>query len=588
MTTEIATQPSHISHYRLIRKLGQGGMSVVYEGFDERLKRTIAIKILHPFLASGDEYKTRFLREAQVVARLAHPNIVQIYDISPPDNAQDQLYIVTEFVSGQTLKDWAEKNSCIEIPEFAALIISQIAQALDHAHQKGIIHRDIKPENIMITDEGHLKLMDFGIASIGSDESLTQVGTLLGSLAHLAPEIINGQKASIASDIYSLSTVFFWLVTRKLPFAGDSPHALLKNIVDKPAEKIQRLSPYVSDGLAHIIERGMHKNPASRFKTVPMLIAAIDHALEEFGVSIEPKKFAHFLASKAPLTDLKDMVLAQIGKRKAYYELHKQEEKILELQCRLDASPQGKNAKKGLPYKSLTGIAALGILSGLAIIFKREHAAPTPVVKQEALEENTLAQEMEQTIENDTQQDEKKEAVVAEPKVEEVKENPKPVSTKPDLQQIDVVIWPFANVSVNGTLVGKNQKSISLKLPIGSHRLSFTHTYAATMEKLVKIDRIGAPVELSIVLTKSKPAFLVVKCSEDANVAINGSFKGSSFHSLEKPIVVPLPDRTHSIREKVLIQRDGFEPVIESVEFIAGQIKMLKVDLKPAAEKIPH
>lgn len=586
MTTEIATQPSHISHYRLVRKLGQGGMSVVYEGFDERLKRSIAIKILHPFLASREEYKTRFLREAQVVARLTHPNIVQIYDISHPDSTHDQLYIVTEFVSGQTLKDWILHNNCIEIPEFSALIISQIAQALDHAHQKGIIHRDIKPENIMITEDGHLKLMDFGIASIGSEESLTQAGTLLGSLAHLAPEIINGQKASIPSDIYSLSTVFFWLVTGKLPFVGDSPHALLKAIVDKPAEKIQRLSPYVSDKLAHIIEQGMHKNPASRFKTASMLITAIDQALEEFGVSIEPKKFAHFLSLKAPLSDLKAAVLEQITQKKVFYEQQKQEEKILELQCRLDAYPQKKNDKKVLPYRSLTGLLALGLFSGAAIMLKREHLSP-PLV-HETIEENTLAQEIEPVIPSEPAPEEKQATEIVEPKTEEIKENPKPVLAKPDLQQIDVVIWPFANVSVNGALVGKNQKSISLKLPLGSHRLSFTHTYAATVEKLVKIDRIGKPVELSIVLSKSKPAFLVVKCSEDANVAINGSFKGSTVHSLEKPIVVPLPDRTHSIKEKVLIQRDGFEPIIESVEFIAGQIKMLKVELRPSAEKTPH
>jgi len=155
-------------HYRIIRKIGQGGMSVVYEAFDERLKRSVALKLLHPFLAQTAEYKTRFLREAQAVARLTHPNILQIYDVS----SGDQLYLVTELLSGGTLSEKAQHLNFIELPELGAMIIAQVAKALEHAHSRGIIHRDIKPENIMITNDGQLKLMDFGIASIGSDESL--------------------------------------------------------------------------------------------------------------------------------------------------------------------------------------------------------------------------------------------------------------------------------------------------------------------------------------------------------------------------------------------------------------------------------
>ena len=236
----------HSGHYRLVRKIGQGGMSVVYEAFDERLKRSVALKLLHPFLAEASEYKARFLREAQAVARLTHPNILQIYDVSHGD----KLYIVTELLNGGTLSEKTHKINFVELPELGTMIIYQMAKALEHAHSRGIIHRDIKPENIMITSDGQLKLMDFGIASIGSDESLTQTGTLLGSLAHVAPEVIKGEPATAQSDIYSLSTVFYWLLSGHLPFKGDSPHALLKAIVDKPAPKIQQMSTYVTDSLA--------------------------------------------------------------------------------------------------------------------------------------------------------------------------------------------------------------------------------------------------------------------------------------------------------------------------------------------------
>ncbi|HXW59995.1 MAG TPA: serine/threonine-protein kinase, partial [Myxococcota bacterium] len=170
---KIANTPlEKIAHYRIVRMLGQGGMSIVYEALDEKLKRPVAIKVLHPFLAEGVEYRLRFLREAEAVARLTHPNIVQIFDVANSDSSE-HLYIVTELLFGETLKDYVTRVKLVELPELSAMIIWQMAQALEHAHQKGIIHRDIKPENIMVLKDGQLKLMDFGIASLGSEESLT-------------------------------------------------------------------------------------------------------------------------------------------------------------------------------------------------------------------------------------------------------------------------------------------------------------------------------------------------------------------------------------------------------------------------------
>jgi tRNA A-37 threonylcarbamoyl transferase component Bud32 len=566
--------PSHIGHYRLIRKIGTGGMSMVYEAFDDRLKRAIAIKILHPALAESHEYKVRFLREAQAVARLTHPNILQIYDIANPESSNDQLYIVTELVSGQTLKEWAQKNNIIEVPELSAIIICQVAQALEHAHQKGIIHRDIKPENIMVTAEGLIKLMDFGIASIGSEESLTQAGTLLGSLAHLAPEIIKGEKASEACDIFSLSTIFYWLVSGQLPFNGDSPHSLLKAIVDEPAIKIQRLSPYISDHLAMIIDQGLNKNPSARIKTASLLITAIGRALNDLGVVIEPKKFAAVLSGE-DLASFKCLVLEQIGAKKIFYEQRKEEAKALELQCRLDASPKGPAKKINVNYIGAIGFGLVGLIGFFTFNSQsKPKESPKPSAEPSFQLEENAALASEPIAE----------PVIAEKTVELPPEEIIPpktaAATKPEFQEIKVVIKPFANVLVNGKLLAKNQKSISLKLPIGTHRLSFSHTYAATVEKQVKIDRIGQPVDLSIVLNKTKPAFLIVKSALDANVAISGSFKGSTDKSLEKPIVIPLPDRTHAVKEQVLIQRDGYEPMIESIEFVAGQIKILKIELK--------
>ncbi len=228
-----------IAHYRIVRTIGSGGMSMVFEAFDERLKRSVALKMLHPFLAASPEYRERFFREAQAVARLAHPNIVQIFDVSHNAHDQSQLYIVTELLVGHTLRDLADVIDFVRLPELAALIIWQVLNALEHAHQNGIVHRDVKPENIMVCNNGQIKLMDFGIASVMGEKSLTQSGTLMGSFAHLSPEIIKGQGATAASDIFSIATVFYWLVSKKLPFDRDTPHALLKAIVEIKEETFQ-------------------------------------------------------------------------------------------------------------------------------------------------------------------------------------------------------------------------------------------------------------------------------------------------------------------------------------------------------------
>lgn len=583
MTTSPAPSilPHYIGHYRVVRKIGQGGMSIVYEAFDERLKRSIAIKVLHPFLAESPEYKTRFLREAQAVARLTHPNIVQIYDITNPASSDPQLYIVTELIVGHTLKEWIDQNTIFELPELGAAIIWQIAHALDHAHQKGIIHRDIKPENIMVTHDGYLKLMDFGIASLGKEENLTQAGSLLGSLSHVAPEIIKGQKAQTASDIFSLSTVFFWLVSGQLPFKGPTPHALLKAIADEPAKKVQLVSPYISDNLAAIIDRGMNKDPSSRFKNVAEVITLIEHALAEFGVAIDQKKLASVLSHKLSLADFKAEIIAAISAKKKYYLAHKKEAKALALQCRLDEKSKPK-PKKNYVLVGLVITATLGLGLSLAFFYQKkpeEIALPKEIISTPVLIPTKDPITTEEIAAPPAI--EAKEVIVPlKEKPPAKKEPPKAQASKTALQEINIAIWPFADVAVDGKMVGKNKKVITLQLPLGSHRLSFTHRYAATVEKMVAIDRIGAPVNVTIELNKSKPAFLVVKSGVDANVAVAGSFKGSSEKSLARPIVIPMPDRSHALVEQVLIQRDGYEPLIESIEFIAGQIKVLKVELK--------
>lgn len=572
------SQPVRIAHYRIVRKLGQGGMSIVYEGIDERLKRPVALKILHPFLAESHEYRSRFFREAQAVARLTHPNIMQIYDVSNSDEKTDQLYIVTELLVGQTLKELVNKYNLIELPEFSAMIVWETAQALEHAHQRGIIHRDIKPENIMVSNNGHIKLMDFGIASIGNDESITQSGTLLGSLAHLSPEVIKGEKATVASDIYSLTTVLFWLLTNRLPFLGESPHALLKAIVDMPHQQVQYLSPYVSDDLADVVELGMKKEPALRFKTAHLLGEAIEKALLKLGISIDTKQIQAVL--KDPSTQLmkyKTTLIHQIKKQQAVYQQAKNDAGVLALACRLEANPLSKanlkckNAnvvRKMVCILMAPFLIALGYMALSEFFIKPKEI--TIIKATEKLVTNSpviLSKEMDENRE-----------VHAEnqlPLVIEEKQKPSPK------QLIEIVVWPFATISHNGKIIGKDLKSIKLKLETGSHKFIFTHLYAATVEKILNITEIKAPFELNISLIKTKPAFLVIKSNVDGDVAVDGRFRGSAKKSEQNPIVIPMPDKTHAQTKEIIVSRENFIPVILETEFIAGQTKEIEVHLKP-------
>ncbi len=564
--------------YRLIKILGQGGMSIVYEAFDERLKRHVALKLLHPFLAQSAEYKARFLREAEAAARLAHPNIVQIFDLC----YDKELYIITELLTC-TLKEQAERINFFELPELSAMIIYQLAQALHHAHSKGIIHRDIKPENIMLSHEGHLKVMDFGIAAMSGHENLTQSNTLLGSLAHLAPEVINNKPASIQSDIYSLTTVFYWLVTNNMPFCGDSPHALLKAIVDAKPKKVQQLSPYASDSLAHIIERGMHPDPAKRFKCANELALALKEALSEMGIAFDLAKLCSLLQKpEKEFENFKLYIFSSIKKQINLYQKNQKHTLALVLTCRIQDIPDNLFNKKKLFFRYFSIIISIFILIITAYIINTKN---NNIPDQDLLsleykysENNKESEVYESSLElapitpfrgSDL------------PKSELSNTKSNPALTR---QELIITIWPFANIIVDGELVASDVKRHVLNLEEGLHRLKFTHNYAATVEKIIDIKAHKKALKINISMHKSKPAFLIAKINPEADIAINGIFKGSSARSIIEPILVPLPDKSHALKAEVIIKREGFEPLIMPLIFVAGQTQKISFNLLPQKE----
>ncbi|AKQ65978.1 serine/threonine protein kinase [Myxococcus hansupus] len=284
----------HIGRYRILEQLGSGGMSVVYKGLDTALDREVAVKVLHPHLAGKDESRRRLAREARAVAKLHHPNILEVFDFSAAD-AQD-AFIVTEYIRGQTLKVFLDEGP-MDPPELAAMVIHELAAALAHAHEAGVIHRDLKPENVMVRDDGVLKLMDFGIARLMDiEERMTLTGTLVGSPAHMAPEIIEGLEAGPPADVFSVGIMFYAAMTGRLPFLAPNTTATLKRILDGDYEDPRRRVPALSDELADICATCLQRDPQRRYPDAARLRDALADYLAGLGFARVGEELVSYFA----------------------------------------------------------------------------------------------------------------------------------------------------------------------------------------------------------------------------------------------------------------------------------------------------
>jgi len=271
------------ARYRIQDRIGEGGMAFVYLALDERLGRTVAIKVLHEHMERNPDIRKRFQAEAQAISGLDHPNIVKIYDWSGGGN--ERLWIVTEAIKGKNLAELMQTRTGGWLhPALAACVVREICKALHKAHTTGIVHRDIKPENVMITNDGLVKLMDFGIAKDLQKSSMTLTGTFMGSPSYMSPEQIRGKDVDHRTDLYSLSILFYEVVTGRLPFVGQTTHDVVMKIVDGEFTYPRFLMPNLPLALDSIIIKGMSKDIAKRFSTADEYGFAIDQFLTSNGL----------------------------------------------------------------------------------------------------------------------------------------------------------------------------------------------------------------------------------------------------------------------------------------------------------------
>ncbi|MDZ5474388.1 Stk1 family PASTA domain-containing Ser/Thr kinase [Bacillus sp. 31A1R] len=359
--------------YKILEMIGGGGMANVYLAHDMILDRDVAVKVLRLDFANDEEFIRRFHREAQSATSLAHPNIVNIFDVGEEDSI---YYIVMEYVAGQTLKQYIQQHPSIQVEEVID-IMQQLTSAISHAHQNHIIHRDIKPHNILIDGNGNVKITDFGIAMALSATSITQTNSVLGSVHYLSPEQARGGMANRKSDIYSLGIVMFELLTGRLPFSGESAVSIALKHLQSETPSLRRWNPSIPQSVENIVLKATAKDPFHRYNSVDEmeedLRTALDYSRlneEKFVIpeDIEATKAIPIITDNRPYQNLDETIVH--GKEQEVTNTPKDKPKNQDT---------GKKKRKKWPFILVSVFVAMIILAVLTLTVLPDLLAPDDI-----------------------------------------------------------------------------------------------------------------------------------------------------------------------------------------------------------------
>jgi serine/threonine-protein kinase len=593
-----------LDRYRIEEQLGSGGMAVVYRGVDETLERAVAVKVLHPHLASRSEHRRRLAREAKAVARLHHPNILEIYDFSGEDS--EEAYLVTELIRGRTLKAFALAHA-FDPPELAAACVHELAGALAHAHAQGIVHRDLKPDNVMIREDvaaPALKLMDFGIAQIlDRDERMTMTGSLIGSPAHMAPEIIDGEEADERSDLFSLGTILYSLATGQLPFDGPNPGALLKRILSGEYTDPRELRPAVSDELARIIAACLARDRDQRVPSAQALQARLAACLEEVDLGRPAELLARFLRTPATTAfETRAHLVRHLMKAGAEAAAQRRIAKALAAWSRVIALSPGTGdagaareaidrlksrrrwRRRLLGAGAAAGLASIGLAAWTHLPQPIESAPvsperPPPAAPAAAPPERppdaTTTLPAPAPLPSAPESRPARPARAAEP-------DPEPARPRP--AHLRISTKPWANVTIDGVPQGTTLPSFDRELPPGPHLVRLTHECCEPLELRPTLAP-GASEEIRQALAP-RPARLVLEVAPgDTQVTIDGQNYGYASEHAGRPLsLVMLPDeRSGAPRYDrsvvVALTREGYADQRLELRLYAGQDAPLRATL---------
>jgi serine/threonine-protein kinase len=276
-----------ISHYQIVEKLGEGGMGVVYKAYDTTLKRHVALKFLPAHLTRDEGARKRFIHEAQAAAALDHPNICSVYEIGQSD---DRSFIVMPLLEGQSLRDTLT-DGALSVEE-ALDIAVQVGRGLAKAHGSGIVHRDIKPGNVLLTDDRQVKIVDFGLAKLGTQTKLTKTGMTVGTVAYMSPEQTRGEGVDHRTDVWSLGVMLYEMLAGRMPFRGDAEPAVVYSILNEDPAPVTTVRREVPVGLEDVVERALSKDVAKRYPTMDEMLSALETVAEESQLGITRRRYA--------------------------------------------------------------------------------------------------------------------------------------------------------------------------------------------------------------------------------------------------------------------------------------------------------
>ena len=359
------------NRYQIIKKIGDGGMAFVYQAKDKLLNRIVAVKVLRPEFVDDKDFLAKFKREAEAVANITHPNIVNVYDVGQEGKVH---YIVMEYVDGQNLKEIIKNEGVLD--EYTALdITKQIAQALSAAHKKGVIHRDIKPHNILISNEDRqVKVADFGIAKAVSNSTITNIGSIIGSVHYFSPEQAKGQPVANNADLYSLGIVLYEMLIGRVPFRGDSPISIALQHINEEIEFTQEEKTKIPHSIRTLISKMTEKSPEDRYQSAEEVIEDIDYIEKNIDLDFI-KEYDNYVTQKID----QDKLLAKSKRyntNRNYYEEdledysdeyedeedYYEEQKPVRKSNKNNVSKKAKKKKRNNTKKIIIGVIALAVV----------------------------------------------------------------------------------------------------------------------------------------------------------------------------------------------------------------------------------
>jgi serine/threonine-protein kinase len=493
--------------------LGEGGMGMVYRAHDARLDRDVAVKVLHPALVASADGRARFRAEAKAVGRLAHPNIVQVYQWS--EEGDERQFLVMEFLEGITLRDLLDRSH-FSPPEALLCVAVPLTRALLHAHNNQVIHRDIKPGNVMVNTDGAVKLMDFGIARLGDGSQLTITGALVGSPSHMAPEVINGKRADERSDQFSLGTVLYEMASGASPFDAPNPAAIFRAVDKGEFVPLIRAAPALNSTLAEAIERLLARDPEDRYPTLQEFLDQLELVLPPWLGNLQ--RAAQLLMGHPQVTSAawRDLQVARLEEATEDAVRHRRWPEAVALANRVVAlDPERTELLQkvsGAAYRPwlrpaliVAALLTIGLTAASHFAVRSVSGADDAVIRG-------AKQPKTNRFRHRAIPTPKAAVGIADPSAGTAAQQTSAAASAAITYPVSIQVYPWAEVWLNGKRLRPGAPQHNLRLAAGEHRLELRHDLADPVIRVIRLpgSAVGGGQKLVTRIRRFRPALVTV------------------------------------------------------------------------------